>query len=122
MTATENRLAELAARAWHALTELGAQPHEVLDWLRDESGVEDVPALKRAVYGAAKNWLPPDPDGSWLLTSQAIRRMVADGWFKPLKIAGDTMRQCSRTRGWDAWCDRLDAAIDLCRRQEELPQ
>ncbi len=45
--------ADLAAFAWARLTE-GEPPEKVLDWLREQSGCEDVKACKMALYAAAE--------------------------------------------------------------------
>lgn len=53
MTAVTAELASAAARAWVLLTEADMPPEAAVDWVREESGCEDVALVKFAVFGAA---------------------------------------------------------------------
>lgn len=134
-------LAALASRAWHALSELHAQPHEVLDKLREDSECDDVKTLKLALYGAAADWVHEKfiTDCHWTGTPLAVEYAIRSGEWGTITAAGwknhaaDLVRIIrewesgegeayqDRAHRWFAWCDRVDAALNLCRQIESLP-
>lgn len=145
-TDVKPELASLAAFAWAGLAERGSLPEEALDWLREQSGVEDVEELKKALYGGAACSLAATPqvtlatfdsDAETVEKVEWIRRLIVGArWLtaafaiRDLKDHWGSYVDSQRHYDFDvvtqarqvvAWCDLADAAIAICRRIEELP-
>lgn len=111
---------KLAAFAWGGLAERGATPHETLDWLREQTGTDDVRACKRALYKAAADWLHEQKPWDWGKTE-----------FEPLLEAGKFKKAANHIRSsrktWEheprltPWYNSCDAAIALGQAVEALP-
>lgn len=138
---------ELASFAWDALANGRANVHEALDYLREQTGVEDVAALKEAVYAAASDSLSDVPQLTLITfdtddyareTMKRIRRLI-DGsmWVLASFAVSDLKRHWAgyvehgqhyefdvveQARQIIAWCHRAEIAIKLCRQVEDLPQ
>ncbi len=127
MTTTDSTLAAAAGDARRLLT---AQPNPqeavciamTLDWCRERSGVEDVGALKAALYAAAADAVylvrPSGPDVSPKSPTDSFIRAeefnAATDKVSVTRANYSTYRDPTRAL-WFSWCDAADRAIALCR-------
>jgi len=120
--------------AWEALSR-GAPVYEVLDWLREQMGTDDVGAVKGALYGAAAEHIgvfgserqvhgKPWRDSSTYTTDacREIERGAFDAadsavsWLT--EIYTDPERERNSDNPYMHWCCEFIRVLALCRAIE----
>ena len=111
-TSQENRI-----RADGQRRSMGGEPHEVLDWLSEQTG-----SVENQIKGALKRYAEGQPIGQWALGICGIGPVITAGLLANIDIhVAETAGQVWRYAGLDptsSWIGREKAAAAVARCTE----